>query len=199
MPFLIPFIPAIISAGTALAVGAMNNNAAGKALDAKTTANTQSIEAQNAGLDKVIGLNKPYVDAGVTAQGQVMDALGQPLRTSTTPQVQGTAATGPQFDGAGYEAANPDIKAGYQAYVNDQDTWATGGVPKGMTEAQFDQWHYENVGKGEGRTATYAPGQAATPDKPYVQDSSRARAPVLRLPPTPTRPSSRPRRATSSG
>lgn len=59
------------------------------------------------------------------------------------------------FDAQNYLAANPDIKADYEA---NKASLLAGGDPQFRTAEGYAKWHYDNYGKAEGRPTT---GQAA--------------------------------------
>lgn len=59
------------------------------------------------------------------------------------------------FDAQNYLAANPDIKADYEA---NKAALLAGGDPQFRTAEGYAKWHYDNYGKAEGRPTN---GQAA--------------------------------------
>lgn len=149
----------------AAAIGAVANVAGGviSASGAKKAANTQlqasrEAEAANkAALERQIGLQEPFRQAGMTAQDEIMYLLG----------LGDKGSAGGAADWNQYLTANPDVMQAYSA----------GGVDKSQfpTPQSFAQWHYQNYGQNEGRAVPTAPareagGEFGSMAKPFGMD-----------------------------
>lgn len=69
MAFLLPFLPAIIGGVATVGAGVLAANSASKATDkaltAQNTSTQESLAAQKAALDRITGLQQPFINAGV--------------------------------------------------------------------------------------------------------------------------------------
>ena len=79
------------------------------------------------------------------------------------------------FDAQNYLAANPDIKADYEA---NKASLLAGGDPQFRTAEGYAKWHYDNYGKAEGRPTT---GQAAQTAPQAVFTSEQVRNAISRM------------------
>jgi hypothetical protein len=176
MPFLAPFIPAIIGAAGAVGGAVIASHGAGKAADASqyATDQTVAIERQNA-QDAAARLD-PYVQAGYTGTNALTARLG--LRPQTSPANPNGAGYDPTAASAGaqgqapgaavnpavagrdwsaYGAANPDVQTNW---LKDHPATSVGDINGDGVVDNGDSYaaHYLSYGQGEGRAA---PGQIA--------------------------------------
>lgn len=79
------------------------------------------------------------------------------------------------FDAQNYLAANPDIKADYEA---NKASLLAGGDPQFRTAEGYAKWHYDNYGKTEGRATT---GQAEQTAPQAVFTSEQVRNAISRM------------------
>lgn len=119
MPFLVPFIPAIIGATATVGAGLYAANAAGnaqdKALSAQNASTQQSLAAQQAALDRITQLQTPFINAGAS----VLPGIGARINAGA-PNFSAPSYALPQPGGT------PQPAAGGPAY-QDRAT----GVPAG--------------------------------------------------------------------
>lgn len=76
MPFLLPFVPAIIGAGVGLYAANQAGNAADKSLAAQTSANQASLADQQAARDNITRLEQPFVNAGTAGLSPLLQRIG---------------------------------------------------------------------------------------------------------------------------
>lgn len=76
MPFLLPFVPAIIGAGVGLYSADQAGKAADKGLAAQTAANDKSLADQQAARDQTIALEQPFVTAGQSGLSPLLQRIG---------------------------------------------------------------------------------------------------------------------------
>lgn len=99
MPFLLPFVPAIIGAGVGLYSANQASNAADKSLAAQTAANDKSLADQQAARDQITRLEQPFVSAGQSGLSPLLQRIG--VNNSLTQGVgAGDPATANLFDRA---------------------------------------------------------------------------------------------------
>jgi hypothetical protein len=145
-----------VGAAASLASGAIAASGAKKASNAQLQASREAEAANKAALERQIGLQEPFRQAGLTAQDKLMRLLGL-----GTPGTEGGAADWDQ-----YLTANPDVRQAYDA-----------GVDKNQfpTPQSFAQWHYQTYGKSEGRPVPSAPAPATGEEfGKYARDFSMA-------------------------
>lgn len=150
-------LAAIIGASAISAIGqAVGGNAAAKAqTKAANQANAQALEAQR----RAEQLNEPWRQSGMAALGQRNALLG----------IGGGGAAGGGFaGGADYSAylqANPDVAAAYQQAVQQPHL-------KNMGITSMEDWakyHYDTVGKAEGRQLPTVAGPTGADGQPLTQ------------------------------
>lgn len=90
MPFLLPFVPAIIGAGVGLYAANQAGNAADKSLAAQTTANDKSLADQQAARDNILRLEQPFVSAGTAGLSPLLQRVG-----ANSGATQGVGASDP--------------------------------------------------------------------------------------------------------
>lgn len=108
---LAALIPAAISAGTAIYSASQARSASNKTLAAQNTATAQQLAAQQANLDRIQGLNQPFIDGGQGAYGALLAKFGIPPAggARTSPPAAAGAPTG----GGGYPGGgNAPMPAG---------------------------------------------------------------------------------------
>ncbi len=194
-----------LSIGASLLGASSAKKAAAKTDAANQQAARESLAAQQANFDRIVGLNTPYIEGGNTAQQALMGRLGLTPRPNgqnpwtMTPQgpvnaggggaakVEGGFAGGipgeptpQQGDGQDYQAylqANPDVAAWAQSSVGQTPPNWEGGVIDSPEEAAA--YHYQAHGQGEGRTLnTAAPDPNAVPDYMNMRRPDAPEAPT---------------------
>lgn len=75
MPFLLPFVPAIIGAGVGLYAADQASQSADKSLSAQTAANNASLADQQAARDQIARLEQPFVAAGQSGLSPLLQRI----------------------------------------------------------------------------------------------------------------------------
>lgn len=164
---VVPFIPAIIGAGTAIYSASQGNKAVDRTLEANNNATAANTALQREQWDRAETLNSPYIQAGNSALPALTASLGlgpgggggAPAYGSLpTPDERrasggvngggsgGGAPAGGQAGGAApanqdwgaYRAAHPDVQAGYDAYKGGSAS-GFGGTNEGQN---WQDWGY---------------------------------------------------------
>jgi hypothetical protein len=175
MPFLAPFIPAIIGAAGAVGGAVIASHGAGKAADASQYATDQSVAVERQNAQDAARRLDPYVQAGYTGTNALTARLGlRPQTSPANPNGAGydpTAASAQAQSGASptanpavagrdwstYGTANPDVQTNW---LKDHPATSVGDVNGDGAVDNGDSYaaHYLSYGQGEGRAA---PGQIA--------------------------------------
>jgi hypothetical protein len=148
--------------------GVMANKAADKAADAQIASANQAQEFQREALDKIIGLQKPFVELGtnninafqqlLTPEGQAnfvnnnafLDAINQ----QSTRDISNTrAAQGLNKSGATLKALRDQNLINANALLQDQFNRLGGAVNSGQNAAAFSGNAFQNAGSNFGNLA----------------------------------------------
>jgi hypothetical protein len=76
MPLAAAIAPALIGAATAIGGAAISAHASSKATAAQNAAAAQQLAAQQANLDRITGLNQPFITGGQGAYAKLLQQFG---------------------------------------------------------------------------------------------------------------------------
>ena len=157
------WLPAAIIGSSLIGAGgsAIGGNAAANAQKkAADRANAQALEAQR----RAEQLNEPWRQSGMAALGQRNALLGIGGGMASGGGASGGGfAGGPDY--AAYLQANPDVQAAYA-----RDIQQPHFRNLGITSAEdYAQYHYENMGRAEGRQLPTVAGPTGADGQPLTQ------------------------------
>jgi hypothetical protein len=163
-----PVGAAIVGGVATLGGAVIGSNAAKSAAKTQANAASQAAAQQLAMFNTIRGDLSPYRDFGGGALPGLSALLGY---GGTSGGTAGTAAVAPTQDWAAYLSSNPDVQARAQAGVANGEIGPNG---QWKTPEEWAAYHYENTGKGEGRTVPMTAGTAATAGTPGSTSSIQA-------------------------
>lgn len=173
MPLAAAIIPAVIGAGTAVYGASQAKKASKKATAAQQAAAQQQLAAQQANMDRIQGLQQPFINVGYSALDKIAAKYGlptssgqaaTPARTSSyvSPSYNpGAAKAAARTDGSTFAGTSPAQPYGGnagQTNMSDPAFFSGGGA---MTDAQRAEL---DLGPASGAPASPASGGGDGPD-----------------------------------